>query len=67
MTYGLQPFVLSAAYVEISNLGKLTTSSGVDSNENSTSIFRIYGVNDHATEVEVPGYSIILHEPRLGF
>lgn len=50
--------------MEISNLDKLVTSSGADSNENSTSVFRlksqgltvprIYGVNDHSAEVEVP-------------
>lgn len=70
MTYGLKPFALSAVYMEISNLGKLATSSGADSNENNTSVYRvksqgltvprIYGVNDHAAEVEVPGYSTIL-------
>lgn len=65
MTHSLQLFGLSAAYVEITELGKLTTSSRDDYNYgDSTFMFRletqglsvprIYGVNNSVAAVEGP-------------
>lgn len=64
MTHGLQP-LSQLQPVEITNFGKLTTSSRADCNHgDSTPIFRsktqgfpvprIYGVNDGITAVEGP-------------